>query len=60
MGSREAAVKPADRRLGSNARGTAMEEPQRRYDPSLGARIWLFVAILVVLAVIAAIIEGIH
>jgi hypothetical protein len=37
-----------------------MEEPQRRYDPSLGARIWLFVAILVVLAVVAAIIEGIN
>ena len=36
-----------------------MEEPQRRYDPSLGARIWLFVAILVVLAVIASIIEAI-
>ena len=60
MGPRKAAVKPGDRLLRSGARRTEMEEPQRRYDPSLGARIWLFVAILVVLAVVAAIIEGIN
>lgn len=36
-----------------------MDEPKRRYDPSLGARIWLFVAILVVLAIIAVIVEAI-
>jgi hypothetical protein len=37
-----------------------MKEPPPRYDPPLGARIWLFAAILVAFAVIGTIIDSIN